>query len=471
MLFNYKVEERRRHPLYQWQQAATLAIAQQEEIKKMAKVVVMGAGLGGLPTAYELRHLLPKEHTVTLISDRPEFTFIPGLIRVALNLNPLEQIQLDLAQLTKRHGIAWILGKVTDIAPEAKRITVGENQTVDYDYMAIATGASFAFDTVPGLGPDGGYTHSVCTPNHALEARSAWLKFLEAPGPLVVGAMAGVSCFGPAYEFLMMAEWELRQRGLRDKVSITFVTPEPYAGHLGLDGLSNSRELTEALLQKRGIELVSNARITDVDSHAIALADGRQIPFNYAMILPAFQGAKFIQNVPGLGNEKRFIPVLPTYEHPKFSSVYALGVSVALQQPEEVSALGLPKTGQMTEAMALAVAHNIAVTLGVIHDSLKTPTLEVICLAEFGDTGIAYVAAPILPNPVTGKRRYSYAVPGRWVNWVKAAFEKYFLLKMKLGMGLPWFEILGLRLLFGLSLLKNCDSGQKNTLVQNTLKT
>jgi len=130
-------------------------------------------------------------------------------------------------------------------------------------------------------------------------------------------------------------------------------------------------------------------------------------------------------------------------------------VSVALQQPEEVSAIGLPKTGQMTEAMGLAVAHNIAVTLGAIKNSLKTPTLEVICLAEFGDTGIAYIAAPILPDPVTGKRRYSYAMRGRWVNWVKAAFEKYFLFKMKLGLGLPWFELLGLRLLFGLSLLKN----------------
>jgi sulfide:quinone oxidoreductase len=267
--------------------------------------------------------------------------------------------------------------------------------------------------------------------------------------------MAGVSCFGPAYEFLLMAEWELRRRGLRDKVSMTFVTPEPYAGHLGLDGLSNSRELTEELLQQRGIEVVSSATIAAVDERAIALTDGQKIPFRYAMILPAFQGVKFIQNLPGLGNEKGFIPVLPTYEHAKFSSVYALGVSVALQAPKEVSTLGLPKTGQMTEAMGLAVAHNIAVKLGAIQDYLKTPTLEAICFAEFGDTGIVYVAAPVLPDPVTGKRRYSYAVRGRWVNWAKTAFEKYFLLKMKFGLGLPWFERLGLRILFGFSLLKN----------------
>ncbi|MGB5633372.1 MAG: FAD-dependent oxidoreductase [Waterburya sp.] len=141
----------------------------------MANVVVIGGGLGGLPTAYELRHYLPKEHTVTLISDKPQFTFIPGLIRVALNLNPLEHIQLDLKRLTRRQGIEWIAGKVTALNPQTKKITVEENQIIDYDYLAIATGASLAFEEIPGLGPHDGYTQSVCTPDHALHARDATL--------------------------------------------------------------------------------------------------------------------------------------------------------------------------------------------------------------------------------------------------------------------------------------------------------
>lgn len=62
----------------------------------MAHVVIMGAGLGGLPTAYELKHLLPSKHQVTLISNTPKFTFIPSLPWVALDLMPLEQIQVDL---------------------------------------------------------------------------------------------------------------------------------------------------------------------------------------------------------------------------------------------------------------------------------------------------------------------------------------------------------------------------------------
>ncbi|MEC4895007.1 MAG: FAD-dependent oxidoreductase [Oscillatoria sp. PMC 1051.18] len=420
----------------------------------MAEVVVIGAGLGGLPTAYELRNLLPRQHTVTLISDQPKFTFIPGLIQVALGLKPLNEIQLDLKELTARHGIKWIQGKVTNLDRQKKQLQIGDRQ-INYDYVAIATGASLAFDEIPGLGVDGGYTHSVCTPDHALAAKAAWKEFLQNPGALVVGAMPGAACFGPAYEFVLMADWELRRRGLREQVSISFLTPEPYPGHLGIGALKNTAELTSGLLRERGIKVISNVAIAKIDPHEIHLANSDRLPFQYAMILPSFRGVQFLQEVPELTTQKGFIPVLPTYRHQRFSSIYALGVTVDLEQPEKTPIpISLPKTGQMTEAMGLAVAHNIAVELGVIAAPFQSATLESICFAEFGNTGIAYIAAPILPDPVTGKRRYFVAIRGRWVKWVKEAFERYFLWKMRLGMGVPWFERWGLRILLGLSLLK-----------------
>lgn len=430
----------------------------------MANVVVIGGGLGGLPTAYELRHYLPKEHTVTLISDKPQFTFIPGLIRVALNLNPLEHIQLDLKQLTRRKGIEWVSGKVTALDPERQKITVANNQIINYGYLAIATGASLAFEEIPGLGPHGGYTQSVCTPDHALQARDAWLEFLESPENIVVGAMPGAGCFGPAYEFALMADWELRRRGIRDQVDITYLTPEPYIGHMGVGGVKHAQKLTVELMAERGIEAISNARITQIEAKTITLADGRQFPFKYSMILPSFRGVQFLREVPGLTNDKGFVPILSSQRHPAYPSIYALGVSVDLKQPDKTPVpIGLPKSGQMTEAMGTAVAHNIAVELGAISSPLTKPTLEALCFAEFGNTGIAYIAAPVLPDTVTGKRRYSYAAKGRWVNWVKTAFEEYFLLKMRWGVGMPWFEKLGLRWLFGLSMLKSLKpSGEDN---------
>lgn len=430
----------------------------------MANVVIVGAGLGGLPTAYELRRLLPSHHTVTLISEHPKFTFIPGLVRVALDLDPLDHVQLDLNPLAEQHGLKLVNGKVTALAPHAKRITVETGQTIDYDYAVIATGPGFAFDQVPGLGPHGGYTHSICSASHALEARDAWLKFLDNPGSLVVGAAPGAGCFGPAYEFVLMADWILRRKGLRDRVSLTLVTPEPYAGHLGVKGVKNARELTESLLRERNVDVMNNAAITAIDANTITLDDGRTIPHQYAMILPAFRGVKFISDAPGLGNEKGFIPILPTQQHSRFPNIYALGVSVDLVQPDKSRvAIGMPKSGQMTEAMGMAVAHNIAVELGAIQAPLNLPTLEAICFAEFGDTGILYVAAPVLPDPVTQQRRYAYAVRGKWVVWAKTAFEQYFMTKMRRGAAVPWYERFGLKALFGVDLVKPIPVLQQNT--------
>ncbi|MEM9448865.1 MAG: FAD-dependent oxidoreductase [Cyanobacteria bacterium P01_E01_bin.6] len=422
----------------------------------MPNVAVIGAGLGGLPAAYELRHLLRRDDTVTLISNEPNFTFIPGLIQVALNHKPLSHIQLDLKMLAQRHDLNLVIGAVTSMDVDRQCITVDDGQTIEYDYVLISTGASLAFDQIPGLGPHNGYTQSVCTPDHAMRAREAWLQFLKHPGPLIVGAAAGAGCFGPAYEFTLIADQDLRRRGLRDQVPITYVTAEPYVGHLGVSNVNHARELTATLMQERGIQVIDNMRISTVEPERLILADGRSLPFNYAMVLPSFQGVQFIRDVPGLGDEKGFIPVLPTQRHHEFSTVYAVGVSVKLPQPDQTDIpIGLPKSGQMTEAMATAAAHNMAVDLGAIQAPLQMPTLDALCFAEFGNTGIAYIAAPVIPDPVTGKRRSSYAVRGPWVVWAKAAFEEYFMLKMRYGIGMPWFEKLGLRTLFNLKLFKS----------------
>jgi sulfide:quinone oxidoreductase len=84
----------------------------------MAHILIIGAGLGGLPTAYELRHRLPSQHQVTLISDRVEFTFIPSLPWVALGMKTLADLQVPLAARLQRRNIHWIQGRVTQLSPE-----------------------------------------------------------------------------------------------------------------------------------------------------------------------------------------------------------------------------------------------------------------------------------------------------------------------------------------------------------------
>ncbi|NJO72630.1 MAG: FAD-dependent oxidoreductase [Leptolyngbyaceae cyanobacterium RM1_406_9] len=419
----------------------------------MAHIVVIGAGLGGLPTAYELRHLLPQPHQITVISDASTFTFIPSLPWVALGLTPLESIQIPLeAQLTSRQ-IGWIHGKVDKLDPDRQRVWVGE-KSIAYDYLVVATGAELALDAVPGLGPDQGYTQSVCNPHHALMAQEAWQQFLQQPGSLVVGAVPGASCFGPAYEFALLADHHLRKLGLRDRAPITFVTPEPYAGHLGIGSMANSARLVTELMTEREIEVIENVAIAAIEPDHILLSNGRTLPFAYSMLLPPFRGPRFLRDVTGLTDQRGLMPILPTYQHPNYPSIYSVGVVVQLPVPEPTPLpVGVPKTGQMTEAMGMAVAHNIAIALGVLSTQPVTPTLEAICFADFGDTGILFLADPVLPDPATGNRNRAIAIRGAWVGWMKTAFEKYFLMKMRLGTAVPWFERLALRSV-GLSLVE-----------------
>ncbi|MFN4280712.1 hypothetical protein [Thermosynechococcus sp.] len=218
--------------------------------------------------------------------------------------------------------------------------------------------------------------------------------------------------------------------------------------------MTNSAKLTLDLIEKRGIKTITNAAITAIEPNQIWLQDGQRIPFGYSMILPPFRGAAFVR-ASRLGNEKGFLPLLPTLQHPDYPEIYGVGISIHLQ-PLEVTPvpIGLPKTGQMTEEMAIAASHNIAVALGELAAEPVVPTLDALCFADFGDTGIAYIAAPVILETLGQNRRLAYAVQGLWVSWVKAAFERYFLLKMRWGLSVPWFERWGLRLLFGLSLVR-----------------
>lgn len=410
----------------------------------MAHIVIMGAGLGGMPAAYELRARLGAEHRVTVVNAVDYFQFVPSNPWVAVGWRERDDVVLKLAPLLEAKGIAFVGQPVTAIDAAARRLTLHSGDTLDYDYLVITTGPRLAFEEVPGAGPLEGHTHSVCSVDHAQKFRADYEKFLQAPGPIVVGAMPGASCFGPAYEFAFILDADLRKRKLRHKVPMTYVSSEPYIGHLGLGGVGDSKSMLESELRSRDIKWVTNAKTTRVEPGKLFTTElddlgqprrEHEIPFALAMMLPAFKGVDAVAAVPGLCNPRGFVLIDEFQRSKAYPSIFSAGVCVAIPPVEATPVpTGAPKTGYMIETMVTAIAHNIAAELAGQPASAKG-TWNAICLADMGDSGAAFVALPQIPP-----RNVNWFKKGKWVHYAKIAFEKYFLHKMRSGNADPVYE-------------------------------
>ncbi|HEX2667119.1 MAG TPA: FAD-dependent oxidoreductase [Gammaproteobacteria bacterium] len=425
----------------------------------MAKVIVMGAGIGGVSAAYSLRSLLGKEHSVTVVNPTDYFQFVPSNPWVAVGWRKRKQITVPLARHLARKHIEFISDGVLVIDPDLRMLGLESGRSLSYDYLVITTGPQLAFDEVPGLGPEG-HTQSICTVDHAEKAWAAYEKFLEAPGPVVIGAVQGASCFGPAYEFAMILDADLRRRKLRDKVPMTFVTSEPYVGHLGLGGVGDSKGMLESEMRQRHIKWITNAKVLDVTAGEVSVTEHddrgavlreHKLPSKFTMFIPAFKGVHAVASVKEMCNPRGFVLADKHQRNPKYPNIYSAGVCVAIAPPEATPVpTGVPKTGYMIESMVSAVAHNI-----VDEIAGRAPTAEAtwnaICLADMGDTGIAFVALPQIPP-----RNVTWAKTGKWVHYAKLAFEKYFLHKVKSGSTEPVYERYVLKAL-GITQLKQAS--------------
>ncbi|MBA1146011.1 FAD-dependent oxidoreductase [Ectothiorhodospiraceae bacterium WFHF3C12] len=423
----------------------------------MTHIVIIGGGIGGIPAAYELREALGSAVKITVINRSEHFQFVPSNPWLAVGWRERDAISFPIAPHLRKRNIDFVASPVSDIDPKARQVRTESGEALDYDYLVITTGPELAFDQVPGAGPDEGFTQSICTADHADRARVAYETFLESPGPIVVGALQGASCYGPAYEFAMILDADLRKRGVRDRVPMTFVTPEPYIGHLGLGGVEDSKGLLESELRKREIKWITNAETTRVEHGKMFVSEHddngevrreHELAFDFSMMLPAFRGVKPVAAVDGLCNPKGFVLVDEYQRSPEYPEIYSAGVCIAIPPVEQTPVpTGAPKTGYMIESMVTAIVQNIRADLA--GEPLQSKgTWNAICLADLGNTGVAFVALP--QNP---PRNVTWARKGKWVHLAKIAFEKYFIRKMKKGRTEPVYEKYVLRAL-GINRLK-----------------
>ena len=403
----------------------------------MARIVILGAGLGGIPTALKMKELARAEDQITVINKTDKYTFIPSNPWVAVGWRRPDQVEIPLAGMFQKRGIEFIASAAEKILPETSQIKLVDGRTISFDYLIIAVGPDLAFDEIPGLGPETGHTQSICQTDHAAGAHEAWRKFVQRPGPIVVGATQGASCFGPAYEFCIIMDTELRKQKIRNKVPITFVTSEPYIGHLGLGGVGDTKGLLESVFREHDIKWICNSRVDGITEETFQVSElneeGRvrkqhELPHTFSMMIPPFRGIPELKGIEGLVNPRGFLIVDAHQQNPRYPNIFAIGVCVAIPPVEKTPVpIGVPKTGFMIESMGEAAAWNIQSRLKG-EDAIHEPTLNAICLADFGNEGVGFVAMPQIPP-----RNTNWSSRGKHIHLGKIAFEK-FLLKM-IGIG------------------------------------
>lgn len=411
----------------------------------MAHIVILGAGTGGMPAAYEMKEELGSGHEVTVINENSYFQFTPSNPWVAVGWRNRDNITFEIDTYLKRKNINFIAKKVATIEADNNNLVMDDGSNVGYDFLVIATGPRLAFEEVEGSGPNGGHTESICTIDHAETAWASYQKILEkGSGHIVVGAMPFASCFGPAYEFAFIVDADLRKKKVRHNYKMTYVSSEPYIGHLGLGGVGDSKSMLESEFRNHHIDWIVNAKTTKVEKGKMFIEEmanteekikDHELEFDFAMMLPAFKGVDAVMTVDELVNPRGFVIVDEHHRNPKYNNIYSAGVCIAIAPVEATPVpTGTPKTGYMIESMVTSIVQNIKDELAGKQPS-HGATWNAICLADMGDTGAVFVALPQIPP-----RNVAWFKKGKWVHTAKIAFEKYFIRKMKKGTSEPLYE-------------------------------
>tara|TARA_B100000959_G_scaffold283483_1_gene352498 strand:- start:3 stop:1094 length:1092 start_codon:yes stop_codon:yes gene_type:complete len=361
-----------------------------------------------------------------VVSRDDRFYFVPALPWVSMGKRTLDQISFPIQRSLQAKKIDCIIGEVERINPETQEVTVA-NENIEYDFLVVATGHRSANEAVPGLGPFDGPGHSLMSPQEAVEAGSAWRRFLDNPGPMVIGCAPGASCIGPAYEFALEVDHALKKDKQRNSVPITFLTPEPFLGHFGVGGMGRARQFLEGEFEHRDISYRTSVAISKITDATVELADGMVIESRYSMVIPPLAGVPAILRSPDLGNPKGFIPTDGGFRHKQFRNIYAVGVAVGYPPVDETPVpVNFPKTGHMTVQMGKTAAHNIATD--ILGGKGSSQPLFVECILDMGNKAVKMLADPVRPP----RNRVEMSVGRRWL-WVKKAHAPLFSWRMRAG--------------------------------------
>ncbi len=397
----------------------------------MGNAIIIGSSYAGLAAALELRSRLPASQTVTVVSLNSQFIFFPSLIWVVQGERELADISFPIRPVLEKAGITFVHARLEQINTEENRITLSDGQELPFERLLIATGGEWDWGNTPGLRPKPeGYTTSMLSPQAALDARKDWQALLADPGPIVIGLDLNASLYGAAYELALNLDIALRKAGVREQSQITFITPEPYLGHFGHDGLGNSRQIIEGAFARQDITYLTEAQIDHIEEETVALGNMHaRLPSRFTMIVPPYRGIKPVRDVPNLGDEKGCIPVDAYYRSRQYPHIFAAGAAIQLK-PQVITLLpcGVFIPGTVSAEMGRVAAANIASDLGYgepVEKSAKE--MKSFYVLDSAGHGLFMSLGP------QSWLNMQLNVPGPWGHWAKIMTEKYQMWQLQSG--------------------------------------
>ena len=395
----------------------------------MIKTVVIGGSFAGLTAALEVKRLGGKTHEVIVIDRSDNFLFIPSLIWVPTKRREVSDISIPKRAILEKRGIQFVKAEALSVDPDARLVQTTEGEFT-YDQLVIATGPKVKYDVAPGVAE---YAYYIGTPDKAMKTRQALDEFKKNPGPIVIGATQGAGCMGAAYEFLFNIEKWLREEKIRDRVDLYWITPEPFLGHFGIDGMAGGETMLKTFMKMFNIHYRTEVGVEMMDDKGILLTTGETIPYSFAMLMPPFIGVDFVTNSPKLmATANGYLPVGDNYRHTLYSDVWAAGIAVDVKLPFVPGKVpfGTPKTGYPSDETGKIVAKNIIRTARGEAKLIEKPWGKIagLCIMDAGKKEVL-----ILSNNLFKPRQFAIMLPNVIYDFNKVMLEKYFLWKFRHG--------------------------------------
>jgi sulfide:quinone oxidoreductase len=368
----------------------------------MSKVLILGGGFGGVTAAECLADQLGEDHQITLVSRSRRFVFYPALVRLAFGRCRPEDIWFDLRHAMLDRRVNFIEAEVARIDPDERRVTIAHGEVegaLPYDYLIFALGRRLATERITGFYE---HAHHLLNIDKAIQFGKAIASLHE--GRAIIGHCAGARLPVPVYETAFALSRALQERGERDRVKITVVSPGDLEAEVGNEAAT---ALTRAFAARQ-IEHLQNFAVETVTENKVTANNKQAENFNLLMLLPPFRGSS-VSSTLGVTDPEGYIHVNSAMRVPGHERIYAVG---------DCADFDGPKMGHMATRQGEVAALNLAAEIDGREPVARYQHEMRVVIDEAGG-GSIYLRQD-LSNDGSATLRH-----GRFWSWAKRLQEHY----------------------------------------------